>query len=150
MTVPISKKKLMVDMDGVLCDFIGSFRENYSEINKFPQSNWGFFATLKPIPTAIETVKELMEFYDVYILTRASYQNPLCYTEKRIWIENYFGLEFCDKIIMASKKNMVIGDYLIDDTTGNGQPEFVGEFIHYGSSEFDNWTKIKEYLISKL
>ena len=141
---------MFVDMDGVLCDFIKSHKENYSEENKFPQSNWGFFANLDPIPNGVETVKELMEHYDVWILTRPSYKNPLCYTEKRIWIEKYFGLEFCDKIIMASEKNMVIGDYLIDDTTGNGQPDFLGEFIHYGSTEFEDWTKIKEYLMGKL
>lgn len=139
-------KKVLVDMDGVLCDFMGSFRDNYSETNKFPQSNWGFFATLKPIKDSVETVKGLMKDYDVYILTRASYQNPLCYTEKRIWIEKYFGLEFCDKMIFASNKSMVKGDYLIDDTTGNGQPNFEGKFIHFGSHEFKDWKKIKKYL----
>ena len=40
------KKKLHVDMDGVLCNFHGAFRNNQSTTNKFPQSKWGFFSTL--------------------------------------------------------------------------------------------------------
>lgn len=143
-------KKLLIDMDGVLCDFMGAFNENVSDTNRFPQSNWGFFANLKKIPNGVESVKKLMNYYDVYILTRASYQNILCYTEKRIWIEKHFGLEFCDKMIFASDKSMVKGDFLIDDTTGNGQPDFEGEFIHFGHDEFKNWDDVYEYLITKI
>jgi len=143
------KKKLHVDMDGVLCNFHGAFRNNQSSTNKFPQSKWGFFSTLEPIKDGVETVKELMEHFDVYILTRPSVKNPLCYTEKRIWVENYFGLEFCENLIMACDKSMIKGDYLIDDTTGNGQLEFEGELIQFGTRQFPDWKTVKEYLLSK-
>lgn len=139
-------------MDGVIADFIGSFRKWYHpETNKFPQSNWGFFANLEPIEGGVEAVKELMEYYDVYILTRPSYQNILCYTEKRIWIEKYFGLEFCKKIIMSCNKSLLKGDYLIDDTLEHGQTEFEGELLHFGSgNSYEDWNSIKEYLIKKI
>lgn len=145
----IRKKRLYIDMDGVLADFIGSYRKWYNpDTNKFPQSNWGFFANLDPIEEAIETVKMLMEYYDIWILTRPSYMNPLCYTEKRIWIEKYFGLDFCQKLIICSDKSLLKGDYLIDDTIEHGQKEFEGTLLHFGH-DFKDWGEVENYLMTK-
>lgn len=145
----MKKKILYVDMDGVLANFISSYRKWYNpETNKFPQSNWGFFANLDPIDGAIETVKMLMNYYDVWILTRPSYMNPLCYTEKRIWIEKYFGLDFCQKLIICSNKSLLKGDYLIDDCVEHGQTEFEGELLHFGNT-YKSWEDIKKYLIGE-
>lgn len=143
------KKKLMVDMDGVLCDFAGAFKREHSDKVKFPQSRWGFFTNLEPIPSSIYMVKELMKHFDVWILTRPSYMNPLCYTEKRIWIEKYFGLDFCQKIIICSDKSLVKGDYLIDDSLTDGQLDFEGELIHFGTEDFKDWFVVYDYLIEK-
>jgi 5'-nucleotidase len=144
------KKRLYVDMDGVLCDFMKSYNELYHpEFNIYPQSNWGFFTNLSPIINGVEILKELMVDYDVWILTRPSYKNPLCYTEKRIWIEKYFGLEFCEKLIICSDKSLLKGDYLIDDNLTDGQTEFEGELLHFGN-DFINWYEVKRYLKNKI
>ena len=53
----MKKKRLYVDMDGVLCNFRGAF-DNYRKETpeqKYPQSKWGFFLKLEPIPGAIES-----------------------------------------------------------------------------------------------
>lgn len=150
MTAQTDKKKLLVDMDGVLCDFAGAFKREHSDTVKFPQSRWGFFTNLEPIPNSIYMVKQLMKHFDVYILTRPSYKNPLCYTEKRIWIEKYFGLEFCKNIIMADDKSMVLGDFLVDDSIGDGQLKFKGEFIRYGSNEYRDWFDVYDHLMMKI
>lgn len=143
----MKKKRLYVDMDGVLCDFIKSYNENFHPINNiYPQSNWGFFTNLSPIDNAVDTLKKLMGYYDVWILTRPSYKNPLCYTEKRIWIEKYFGLDFCEKLIICCDKSLLKGDYLIDDNLTDGQTEFEGELLHFGN-DFKNWEEVEKYLI---
>lgn len=136
-------------MDGVLADFHGSFRKwHHPETNKFPQSNWGFFANLDPIEGGIETVKELMEHFDVWILTSPSVLNPLCYTEKRIWIEKYFGLEFCNKLIICPDKSLLKGDYLIDDCLNHGQTRFEGQLLRFGEGrKYKNWISVKKYLM---
>lgn len=144
------KKRLFVDMDGVLCDFLKPFLLEKTTTNKFPQSRWGFFVNLDPIENGVEIVKELMEYYDVWILTRPSYKNALCYTEKRIWIEKYFGLDFCEKLIICSDKSLLKGDYLIDDCLNHGQTEFEGNLIHFGSENFKNWDSVRKYLINSL
>lgn len=49
--------------------------------------------------------------------------------------------------VMKSGKDLVEGDYLIDDRGKNGTSEFKGEWIHFGSERFPNWKAVLEYLI---
>jgi 5'(3')-deoxyribonucleotidase len=137
--------RIYVDMDDTLCDFL-----KMAEINlqrnpsiKYPQSQYGFFTSLPPIYGAIHGYKELEEMgYDVWILTRPSVKNPLCYTEKRVWVENWLGLETCDKLILCPDKALLKGDYLIDDQPWDG---FEGTQLLFGSDEFLNWQVIIKY-----
>ena len=145
---------IYIDMDDVLCHF-ESEKQRQIEANPdiaFPQSIPGFFENLKPIAGAIESVKKLIqsEKYSPYILTAPSILNPHCYTEKRLWVEKYFGMDFVDKLIICSNKGLLKGDVLIDDyIEGRGQENFEGEFIHFGSEKFPNWRIISQYLDSK-
>jgi len=141
----MQKKIIYIDMDDTLCDYKGAFIKKAIENpgTQFPQSIYGFFANLKPIPGAIEAFNELSIHYDVYIATRPSYMNPLSYTEKRVWVEKYLGLEACKKMFLAPRKDLLIGDYLIDDVIHKG---FRGEQIHFGSEKFPNWKTILLYL----
>lgn len=131
-------------MDDTICNFFNgvlNYKRKYPTI-LYPQSIPGFFINLEPIEGAIDSVNLLTEKYDVYILTRPSVKNPLCYTEKRMWIEKHFGLEFCSKLIICPNKALLKGDYLIDDFIWAG---FEGYQIVYKSSEFPNWLKVMEY-----
>jgi 5'(3')-deoxyribonucleotidase len=152
----MNKKIVYVDMDGVLCDYWKRFHELESELIRLPQTTFGFYTSLEPIEGAIEAYKQLEEKYDVWILTRPSYQNPMCYTEKRVWVEKYLGLKAAQKLIICWNKGLLKGDYLIDDTlipTPKTQEEyymqtpFGGKFIHYGSSRYKNWNLVKEELL---
>ena len=141
-------------MDGVICDFYGAHKIalNKNPKNAFPQSEYGFFTNLDPIPEAIWAVKRLMESeeFDVYILTAPSIMNPLSYTEKRVWIENHFGMDLVNRLIITPNKGLSKGDYLIDDnTSGRGQSQFEGELIHFGSDEFKGWKEVLIYLNKK-
>ena len=109
------KKIIFIDMDDTICDY-KSHHNKMSSLHpdiKYPQSIKGFFLDLKPLPNSVEVVNKLREMYDVYILTRPSYKNPHCYTEKRLWIEQNFDLEFCQKLIISPNKDILMGDYLI-------------------------------------
>jgi 5'(3')-deoxyribonucleotidase len=148
----IKKKILYVDMDDVLCDYSGSHKEwsDFSPSVEYPQSIEGFFAHLKPINMAIRAIEMLNDKFDVYILTAPSVLNPLCYTEKRLWVEKHLGMDMVKKLIITPNKALNKGDYLIDDnTSGRGQNEFEGELIHFGSEEFLSWADVLRYLYSK-
>lgn len=147
----IKKKKIFCDMDGTLCDFMGAFhyyKEDDSNI-KYPQSKIGFFTNLKPLPNAIESFNKLKEHYDMWILTRPSFKNIHCYSEKAQWILDNLGYDILEKLVLSGDKSLIKGDYLIDDHHGDGQPEFEGEWIHFNTDKFPDWNTVVEYLIKK-
>lgn len=140
-----------IDMDDTLCDFAGAFHYKVwqNPAIQYPQSQYGFFANLQPLTGAVSAVKALIAspLYDPHILTAPSVKNPLCYTEKRIWIETHFGIEFTEKLIISPNKALIKGDILIDDNIqGKGQDQFEGRLIHFGSPEFPDWAAIRKEL----
>ena len=144
------QKIVYIDMDDTLCDFQSSYkhsRKTNPDI-KFPQSIKGFFQNLAPLPGAIDVFHWLNDHpsIDVYILTAPSIKNPLCYVEKRLWVEENLGFKVVNQLIISPHKNLSKGDYLIDDyTKGKGQESFEGELIHFGSEEFSGWEEIKTH-----
>ena len=122
-------------MDGVLADFSKAYLEQYSSDMKFPQAAYGFFLNLDPMPGAIDAFNVLSRRYDVWIATAPSIHNPMCYTEKRAWVEKHLGMWAVEKLIIIPDKSLLLGDYLIDDnTSGKGQDRFQGKLIHFKGS----------------
>ncbi|KVX01618.1 5' nucleotidase, NT5C type [Shewanella frigidimarina] len=145
---------IYIDMDDVLCDYTTAFHQaiNLTPSIAFPQSQYGFYANLAPIIDAVESVNALIksEKFDPYILTAPSNRNPLSYTEKRVWIEKYFGIAFTEKLIICANKSLLKGDILIDDQlSGRGQDKFDGQLIHFGSTAYPNWKSIMNTLTQK-
>jgi 5'(3')-deoxyribonucleotidase len=79
----------------------------------------------------------------VYILTAPSVENPLCYSEKREWVEAHLGMDMVRRLIISPDKGLSRGHYLIDDhIKGRGQDRFEGQLIHFGSTEFPSWVEV--------
>lgn len=135
---------IYVDMDDVMCDFLGAFHKEKHTENKFPQSRHGFFKELTPLDKAIESYKKLEKIYDVRILTAPSVRNPMCYTEKRLWVEEHLGMDACDKMNICPDKSKLRGEFLIDDSITKGQLEFEGKLLRFGK-EYKDWDSIISY-----
>ena len=146
-----NKPIVFVDMDGVLCNFYKAAKkaliDNPSQ--KYPQSQWGFFLKLEELPNAIKSFRKLEKKYDVWILTRPSFRNVNCFTEKAQWIWDHLGFDIVEKIVMSGDKSLLKGSYLIDDQNGAGQDRFEGEWLHFGSEKFPDWDSVVEYLMNK-
>lgn len=112
---------------------------------RYPQSRPNFLLNLKPIPGALETIKMLQQYFHVMILTKPSYMNAHCYTEKRLWVEANMGLDMCEELYFAPDKSHVHGDYLIDDNIW----KFSGEHIHFGQPGFETWQQVFNYIMEK-
>lgn len=74
---------------------------------------------VRPIPGAVEYLQALKyhDGHDIYIVTAAHY-GSIEYRVKHV-IEKYFPFIPYENVIVASRKQMVIGDFLIDDNPLN-------------------------------
>lgn len=155
----VERETIYVDMDGVLCDFVGAAikalgsdlpPEDTDERKKAIddcQAIPHFYLDLEPIPGALEGYKALDERYDVYILSAPSWDNPFSFSDKRIWVENHLGLIVYKKLILTHNKGHFKGRALIDDRIKYGVDKFDGEHIHFGTNRFPDWDSVIKYLL---
>lgn len=146
------KKVLYVDLDDTIAQYSNAKAAATARYGPHPQSRYGFYQNLKPVPHAITAIEQLhnRDDFEVYILTAPSIHNPLSYAEKRLWVEHHLGWNFISRLIICADKSLLRGDILIDDhTSGKGQECFVGELIHFGSDKFPTWIRVFTYLTGK-
>ncbi len=145
-----AKKRIFVDMDGVLVDFESALALLPDEVKVQYEGRLdeipGLFAMMRPMPGAIEAVHRLQEHFDLYILSTAPWKNPSAWSDKVEWITRYLDDVFHKRMIITHCKNLCKGDYLIDDRGKNGTSEFEGEWIRFGSEEFPDWESVVRYL----
>jgi 5'-nucleotidase len=135
---------ILGDQDGVLADYDNGFDEHWADLypdwiqppvsqrdvfyieDGFPadrqpfvgpiQRTEGFFLNLKPIPGAIDGMRELLAAgHDVRICTAPLRDYEHCIKEKYQWVEKHLGLDWCARIMPTRDKTLVVGDALIDD-----------------------------------
>lgn len=109
------------DMDGVLVI--------YPEGKEEPEN----FIDLPPNEEMVQLYHELANDprYDVYIASTAPWDTPEAWIEKRLWVEKHLGEPAVRRLTLTHNKNLLIGDYLIDDRPNNGAAEFQGKWIQY-------------------
>jgi 5'-nucleotidase len=147
-------KVLYVDMDGVLADFDLALEQSPAEIRReydgHPDDIPGIFGRMLPVPGAIEAYRELSQLFDTYILSTAPWDNPSGWSDKLLWVKQHLGGDRDDvaykRLILTHHKNLLRGDFLIDDRTKNGAREFKGELIVFGSAGFPDWPAVLRYL----
>jgi 5'-nucleotidase len=142
MNLQKKRKTIAIDMDGVLADveiqFINWYEKEYgirvsqesmlgkTESDSFPDKTAirrfvltpGFFSSLPLMPGAVEAVKELMENYEVYIVS-AAMEFPQSLIEKYNWLQEHFPFIGWRNIILCGDKSVINTDYMIDDHCKN-------------------------------
>ena len=129
------------DMDGVLVDFKGAFEEAFRRDPKLkatyqdnPDEIPRIFRDAPPVKGAVEAVKRLhdQDAYDLYIASTSPWDNPAALTDKLHWIQHHFGDIFYKRVFFTHHKNLLVGDYLVDDRTQRGADEFSGTLLPFG------------------
>jgi 5'-nucleotidase len=161
----MSKKILYLDMDGVIANFDKGIKDICPDLqtsDEYPdyesrslkvdsicEANPDIFHNLEPIEGAIDAVNKLFDEFDVYFLSTPMWNVPMSFMGKRIWLEKHFGEKAKKRLILTHRKDLNIGDYLVDDRTRNGAGEFTGEHIHFGTEAFPDWITTYQYLFFK-
>ncbi len=140
----LPKGTYLVDMDGVLADYVGEYNKRWQE--KYPQRPFvpretmithdiethydvkygddiraisrkkDFFESLESFPGATEGIERLMHANnEVYICTSPNVFNKHCEYGKKQWIKQHLGMFWVRRMIITKDKTLVRGDYLIDD-----------------------------------
>ena len=147
----MEKKRICVDMDGVLCDFAGALAKQGPEMKKEYSGKAtavpGFFLNMEPMPGAIEAFEKLAANYDVYILSTGPWSSPGAWTEKVLWVQKHLPEAAFKRLILGHEKDLLRGDIIIDDRHGNGVDSFQGEIIIFGSEDYPDWEAILRHLI---
>lgn len=154
------KKVLYLDMDGVVADFEKEierlspdiYARNSSsldsEIDAICAQNPSIFEYLPFVKGAKEAVLQLLPIYDLYFLSSPMWDLPSSFSGKRIWLEKHFGESVRRRLILTHRKDLNLGDFLVDDRLKNGASEFSGRHIHFGSNDFPDWESVLCFLLS--
>lgn len=145
-----TKQIVYIDMDNVLVDFPSAFQHFSKEIlEQYPDNKDEIphiFQKMQPMKDALESYRKIAKKYDTYILSTAPWDNATAWHDKVNWVKKYLGDVAYKRLILSHHKNLLRGDFLIDDRTRNGADEFEGKHIHFGQAEFPDWETVCEYL----
>ncbi|WP_448519059.1 5' nucleotidase, NT5C type [Rhodoflexus sp.] len=168
-----NKQRIAIDMDDVMADATGRFIQLVAErhgvvIAKHELRNdllqkagipyqqvrhwlWeeGFFRHMQPLPDSREVMRELVEKYEVFIVS-AAIEFPQSLREKVEWLAEHFPFIDWRYIVLCGHKYMIQADYLIDDHEKN-LIHFTGTPIVFtaphnihlqGYERVNNWAEI--------
>ena len=157
----MNKPKLFLDMDNVLVDtlLILNAIDMAGETVAKPDQIPGIFRDLPPVPGAIDAVNKLNDYYELYILSTAPWQNASAWQDKLIWLQHHFGDDekspFYKRVILAHDKSLARtpGGILVDDRPYHGasgwdDAKMDSQWIQYGYETKMTWqTGLVELLI---
>lgn len=155
-----------IDMDGVIADFDAGVKkyapdlhtgEEYPDydtradrVDKLCEANPYIFHDLPLIEGAIEAVEWLMSVADIYFLSTPMWNVPLSYTGKREWLGKHFGEKAKKRLILTHRKDLNVGDFLIDDRLRNGVDKFTGVHFHFATPLLPDWKTTRQHIHSWL
>jgi 5'(3')-deoxyribonucleotidase len=136
-------KIIYVDMDGVISDFDKAAKEQGN--GKRPDL-YVDYRNLELIPGARDALIRLNQDFDIFIATTPPWSRPKVWGEKRDWIVEHFPW-LAKKMILTHRKDLLIGDILIDDSRWRGQPDFKGDWFWFNQKwDNKNWEACLEWI----
>ena len=118
-------------MDGVIANFAKAAKEGGWEHRPDKHVD---YRNLEVMPGANEALMKLNEDFDIFIASTPPWARPDMWGAKREWLEEHFPW-LTRKLILTHRKDLLIGDILIDDSRWRGQPDFQGDWLWFGTSQ---------------
>ena len=141
----MKKLRIYVDMDGVIADF-NKAKYNIAPSKQGRPDLYVDYLHLDIIPGAEEAVEYLNKHHEVFIASTPPWSRIQCWADKRAWLEQWFP-DLKRKLILTHRKDLLIGDVLIDDSRFRGQPDFKGHWFWFNKNwENKNWKACLEFI----
>ena len=130
--------RIYIDMDGVITDFKQGQEYQGYKLSKRPDLVVNY-RTLPVMEGAIKAVAKLNADHEIFIASTPPWTRPEVWGHKREWLEEHFPY-LKRKLILTHRKDLLIGDVLIDDTRFRGQPDFQGNWFWFNKDWSNrNW-----------
>ncbi len=155
---PAPRRRVFVDMDGVVVDFAGYLFDLNSArvlLGASPLSaddmkrQRGAYVAMPPLPGAIEAVRELIAAgFEVWLATKPPTGVPWAYADKVQWVLDWLP-ELARRIILTHDKGLLgsSSDVLIDDNPENSRGQrFPGTLIRF-DQQMHGWGKVLAQLL---
>ena len=146
------KQRVYVDMDNTLVNFqsgIDQCSNEQQEQYKGEEDNIpGIFSLMQPNEGAVEAYKWLNQHFDTYILSTAPWDNPSAWKDKLLWVKKYLPEAAYKRLILSHHKNLLEGDFIIDDRDKRGVDKFKGKHLHFSKKGkgFESWKEVITYM----
>ncbi|WP_031527059.1 5' nucleotidase, NT5C type [Dyadobacter crusticola] len=114
----------------------------------------GFFADIKVMEGAQETVYKLSKYYELFVAT-ACMEFPTSFRDKFDWLKKHFSFIPWTNIVFCGYKSIIHSDYLIDDHVRN-LAAFQGQGILFtaphnlkekGYKRVSDWNEVSELFL---
>ena len=137
------KKVIYVDMDGVISNFAKAAEEGGWKHRPDKHVNFG---ELEVMPGAAEALRKLNQDFDIFIASTPPWDRPDMWGAKKEWIAEHFPY-LKRKLVLTHRKDLLIGDILIDDSRWRGQPDFQGDWFWFNKDwKTHNWKACLEWI----
>jgi 5'(3')-deoxyribonucleotidase len=137
--------RIYIDMDGVIADFKQGQEYQGYKLSKRPDLVVNY-RTLPVMEGAIKAVAKLNADHEIFIASTPPWTRPEVWGHKREWLEEHFPY-LKRKLILTHRKDLLIGDVLIDDSKYRGQPDFKGNWFWFNKDWNNrNWNACLEYI----
>ncbi len=172
---PTQKQIVNLDCDGVIADFAASYircintaldwsiplhwqpstadiarelglSKEQTEMADALMSAPGMAAQFLAYPEAVDGVKKLASFAEVYFVTSPFRKSPTWDYDRRSWLTQHFGKELGSRVIFTHDKYLNYADVFVDD-----KPENCHEFkAHWPFSDTFRWALPSTQLVPGL
>ena len=101
---------------------------------------------MEPYGSAVKSFAHLCKHYTPYILISNDYNDPEQLVHLYRWVEKKLGVPAWNRIIVGNKKDLILGDYLLDRYPERlSSDNFMGTILHFGEEPFKTWEDVVTY-----
>lgn len=167
----MKKKIVFFDMDNVLVDYESALNAEKikeqvpkyeSVVNGVKKTNYDdipdIFSYSKPVKGAVEALKTLSQKFEVFIVSHASWANPLSWSNKLEWVKKYFDSDnvngtFYKRLILAQDRDVTTmtdsyivegGEPYCNESHKNGSKVI---FLNKKNGDFRDWSSVVNHLM---